>query len=115
MERLIFEYTSSDHYTYCATIHTPFEYESKEAAERDIFIKACATFLNDNLDGWKDSQYNHAPKPFYMKIFGIEFEYYYFFSTTPIPNSKRFEIDYTPTFKIYTLDEFFTGSATLFS
>lgn len=115
MERLIFRYTISDSCTYWATEHIPFEYESKEAAERDIFTKACATFLNDDLDGWKNSPHGHAPEPFCMKMLETEFEHYYFFSRTPIPNSKRFKIDYTPTFEIYTLDEFFTRADPLFS
>jgi hypothetical protein len=115
MERLIFRYTISDSCTYWSTEHIPFEYESKEAAERDIFTNACSTFLNDDLDGWKISPHGHAPEPFCMKMLEIDMEHYYFFSRTPIPNSKRFKIDYTPTFEILTLDEFFAEKEPLFS
>jgi hypothetical protein len=113
MERLIFKYTISDSCTYWATEHIPFEYESKEAAERDIFANACATFLNEDMDEFK-GPHGHIPEPYSTKMLETDMEYYYFFSRTPIPNSKRFKIDYTPTFEILTLDEFFTEKEPLF-
>jgi hypothetical protein len=110
MEKLIFKYRVTDGYTYAVDTYIPFEYVTKSAAKWDIMATAFQTFLNDNLDGWKDE--NNMPD---LSILGVHFSYDDFFESEPIPNSKKLKIEYRPQFEILTIDEFFEGKEELFS